>query len=179
MFKLENGICYFDEVGSTNDEAKRLAEAGAKAGTCVVAFAQTKGRGRNGRKWYSAKDEGLYFSIIIKPQEAPKDLTTYVRRAALTTVKAINESMGIEMAIEWPNDLILDERKVGGLLLESVTRGKKVSFLILGLGLNLNQEKFPPDLQNAAISFWQKTGQKYEIKQVAQVIKEAMQSEFS
>lgn len=176
--KIEDNICYFEEVNSTNDEAKKLAYAGAKAGTAVVAYSQKKGRGRDGRKWYSSANEALYFSMVIRPKGEPEELKEYVRRAAEVTVKAVKEKLNVEIGIEWPNDLILDERKVGGILLESVTQGQKVAFLILGLGLNLNQEKFPDDLKASAISLYQKTGKKYDIKKIARVIREAMVKEF-
>ncbi len=184
---IENGICYFDVVGSTNDEAKELAQAGAQSGTVVVAFEQTKGRGRphsrlfftkEARKWYSPAKEGLYFSIIIRPKSALQDLKEYVRRSAEVICASISKNLAIKIDIEWPNDLLIDGKKVGGILLESVIRGEKSSFLILGLGLNLNQERFPPDLKNAAISFYQKTGKKYDIKEVAQKLKEGLNNEF-
>ena len=184
---IEDGICYFEEVGSTNDEARLMAEAGAEEGTAVVAMAQTKGRGRphsrgilgrEARRWYSPAGEGLYFSMVLRPHSSSQELSHYVKRAAEVVIAVVKEKLGVEITPEWPNDLILADRKVGGILIEAVSRGKKPSFLILGLGLNLNQENFPPELKASAISLYQKTGNKYDIKEVARMIREAMVNEF-
>lgn len=152
-------IRILEEVGSTNDVALRLAEAGAPEGTAVVADRQTAGRGRRGRQWFSPSGAGLYVSIVFRPP----DLERLTLLAAVAAAEALDEVAGLLPEIKWPNDLILREgsrrRKLGGILAESSAAGRTLEYVVVGLGINLRPAAYPPDLADLAVSVEAATGQ--------------------
>jgi len=158
--KIGGKIIYFSAVSSTNDLARELSLQGEEEGTVIVADEQTKGRGTKGRSWYSAPSLGLYASIILRP--ARPDLSLLPLAMGLACREAIAEAYGLKVFLKWPNDLILNDKKAGGLLLESSFSGPRPLYAILGLGLNLNHETedFPDELKERAISLRQACGQK-------------------
>ncbi len=137
---------------STNDLAKELALAGEEEGTVVIADEQTKGRGRMGRGWFSVKNKGLYMSVILRPPRSTISLLPLA--AGLAVRKALLNSTGIEILLKWPNDLIWRGKKMGGVLCESCFLGNRLSYVILGIGLNLNHdpEDFPAQIRKEAVS---------------------------
>jgi BirA family biotin operon repressor/biotin-[acetyl-CoA-carboxylase] ligase len=142
----------FSTCPSTNDMAKRLAREGSADGTVVLADEQTQGRGTKGRSWHSPRGLGLYASVILRPRRS--DLSLLPLAAGVACVEAIQEAAGLEASLEWPNDIVWNGRKLGGILCEGEFMGNKVSFAILGIGLNLSQRKsdFPAALRPAATS---------------------------
>ena len=147
-----------DTCLSTNEEAKRLARGGAAAGTAVAADEQTAGRGTRGRVWHSPRGLGLYLSIILRPPIA--DLPGLPLRAARAVCDAVQEATGLRAAVESPNDIYWQGRKLGGILCESVFAGPEPEFAIVGVGLNVNQTAadFPPDIADTAVSLRLATG---------------------
>lgn len=134
----------FDRVESTQIEARRLAEAGAVHGTVVVAEEQTGGRGRLGRAWVGAPAESLLFSVVLRPGGLARDA------ALLSLGAAAGVAEALDLRVKWPNDLVdRDGRKVGGFLGELEMEGEGIRYVVLGLGLNVGQTGFPPDLPNA------------------------------
>jgi len=151
---------YYDEIESTNVEAKELAMAGAPEGTVVIAELQRAGRGRLGRRWTSPAGKGLLFSVILRP-------TLPMSRAhMLTIVAAVAAARGIEaqtdaaVRIKWPNDLFVGDRKAGGILLEVAGEQDVVEWVIVGIGINVNTEyaELPVDLRRTATSLKMATG---------------------
>ncbi|MBN2408489.1 MAG: biotin--[acetyl-CoA-carboxylase] ligase [Candidatus Aminicenantes bacterium] len=142
----------FSSCASTNDLAKRLAREGSPEGTVVMAGEQTAGKGTKGRSWHSPPGQGLYVSVILRPRRS--DLSLLPLAAAVGCVEAIRKATGLEAALGWPNDIIRDGRKLGGILCESDFLGNKVDHSILGIGLNIGQEKedFPVPLRQTATS---------------------------
>ena len=145
---MSGGFFYFPVLGSTNDEARKFLSA--REGTVLVADRQTKGKGRLGRKWFSPPG-GLYFSVILKPRKAPKDLYKLTILAAVACARAIKSTTGLSAALKWPNDIMLEGKKVGGILTEGATRDK-VSGIIIGVGINIARQKFPRQIRDAAAS---------------------------
>lgn len=147
----------FDEVASTNREAGALAQAGAEHGTVVVADSQTAGRGRLSRTWFSPPGSNLYCSIIIKKPLPADRLTDWLSWlplvTALAAVEAVHHVAGTTVSVKWPNDLVIADRKVGGILCESGS-AHMGQYQIIGIGLNVNleAEDFPSDLQGSATS---------------------------
>jgi len=141
-------------VASTNDELRRLAAAGAEEGTVVLADEQTAGRGRQGRSWHSTAGAGLYLSVLLRPSDPAPAVTRWTIAAALAAAEACRATSGVDVAIEWPNDLMAGGRKVGGILAESRTTGSRVDELILGVGINVHHAAadFPPELRTSATS---------------------------
>jgi BirA family biotin operon repressor/biotin-[acetyl-CoA-carboxylase] ligase len=147
-------IVCLDEAGSTNLEAFRLAESGAVEGTVVLADRQTAGKGRLGRQWVSPGGVNLYLSVILRPVLPPYEAPQLTFLSAVAVARTIEEQTGLKPAIKWPNDLLLDKRKVAGLLNEMSAETDRVAFVILGVGVNLNMtaDQFPTDLRTPATS---------------------------
>ncbi len=151
---------YHDEIESTNLEAKSLATAGAPQGTVVIAESQTAGRGRLGRRWTSPAGKGLLFSVILRPPVAMVDAHLLTLVAAVATAEAIEEITAAKPSIKWPNDLYIDDRKVGGILLEVAGEQDAIEWVIVGIGLNVNTEytELPVSLRRTAVSLKMATG---------------------
>jgi BirA family biotin operon repressor/biotin-[acetyl-CoA-carboxylase] ligase len=149
-----------DEVGSTNDLAMALADAGAPHGTAVVAERQTQGRGRLGRTWESPPGVGLWASVVLRPAVPAAAAPAMTLGGGVATAEAIEAEAGIPVALKWPNDVLVDGRKVAGILTELRTRDEAVAHLVVGIGINVHQgrSEFPPELAETAISIRQATG---------------------
>lgn len=142
------------ETASTNTEAFRLAEQGAPEGTVVLADRQSAGKGRLGRQWVSPGGVNLYLSVVLRPDLPPYEAPQLTFLSAVAVARAIEAEQGLQPAIKWPNDLLLNGRKVAGLLNEMNAETDRVGFVILGIGVNLNMrsEQFPGDLRTPATS---------------------------
>ena len=147
-------VYYREEVESTNDWARSLANQAAPEGTLVITESQTKGKGRMGRSWSSARGLGLWFSLILRPKIGVSELAGITILAAVTIAKAVFGVSGVQIDIKWPNDLICKDRKLGGILAEINGEMDRVNYLILGVGLNINHTPvdFPPELAGWATS---------------------------
>jgi BirA family biotin operon repressor/biotin-[acetyl-CoA-carboxylase] ligase len=150
--QLGQTIHYFDSVDSTNTVAQRLAADGAAEGTAVIAETQTRGRGRLGRAWSSPPFRNLYLSIVLRPPIAAAAAPQIALVAGLATTEAARH-WAPSAAVKWPNDVVLDGRKLGGILAELESEGEHARCVILGIGVNLNStaEDFPEDLRDKAI----------------------------
>ncbi len=153
-----NLICH-DVTGSTNDDAGRLAREGAVEGTVVLADAQTAGRGRLGRDWVSRPRLNLYASLLLRPAIAPADAPQLSLVAGVAVADAL-EREGIEAGIKWPNDVLIDGRKVCGVLTEIEAEADMVGSVVVGVGVNLNSVigDFPEELHDRATSIRMATG---------------------
>src|SRR5207247_7553043 len=138
-------ILRYERLLSTNTTAYRIVEQSAPEWAVVVADVQTKGKGRGRNKWESPKG-GLWFSILLRPDLPSPRLHLLQFLAAIATRKAIENQTGLSAMLKWPNDLVLGNAKLGGILIESKTLGEAISFAIVGIGLNINQGKgqLPP-----------------------------------
>jgi BirA family biotin operon repressor/biotin-[acetyl-CoA-carboxylase] ligase len=151
----------FDCLPSTNREAIQLAQAEVEHGTVVVADSQTAGRGRLSRTWFSPPGANLYCSIILRATRPPERLTEWLSWlpliSALAVAEAIEQVSSIHVSVKWPNDLLISERKVGGILCESGTGKRSDPFQIIGIGINVNVDHndWPADLRDSATSIWQ------------------------
>lgn len=145
---------------STNTWASSLAQGGAPAGTVVVAEAQWKGRGREGRSWHSPAEVGLWCSLILRPESPSVPSAALGLVSALGVVEAAGMICGVEGGIKWPNDLLLRGRKWGGILVEASSRGERLDYAVVGIGLNVNQgeSEFPADLAARATSLRMEAG---------------------
>ncbi|UCC39424.1 MAG: biotin--[acetyl-CoA-carboxylase] ligase [Candidatus Aminicenantes bacterium] len=145
-------IHWIKSCPSTNDLAREMAHEGAEEGTVVIADEQTKGRGMKGRSWYSAKKKGFYISCILRPEKANISLIPLL--AGLALREAIFEMIGVRVKLKWPNDLVWEKKKLGGILCETGFLGSKANYSILGIGLNISHrsEDFPGDIRASATS---------------------------
>lgn len=140
----------FDILDSTNTEALKRAKAGAEEGLCVIARQQTAGRGRYGRTWVSERDAGLYFSIVLRPKINPDYLPLITLMSGVAVHDTLVE-LGIKSDIKWVNDVMVDEKKIAGILAETTDTGDGLA-VVVGIGVNLKSSNFPPDLVTVATS---------------------------
>jgi BirA family transcriptional regulator, biotin operon repressor / biotin---[acetyl-CoA-carboxylase] ligase len=145
--------CY-KSVASTNELAKRLAESGAPEGTLVISEKQTRGRGRLGRSWHSPSGLGIYFSLVLRPQADFSKMPALSLVAALSVCRVLDRHTGEKAQIKWPNDCLLKGKKTAGILVELSAELDRVSYAILGIGINVNHkaEDFPSRLKAKATS---------------------------
>ncbi|MCP9447978.1 MAG: biotin--[acetyl-CoA-carboxylase] ligase [Nitrospira sp.] len=149
------------EVPSTNSEAMALAQAGAEHGTVVVADSQSAGRGRLSRPWHSPAGANLYCSIILKDEGRTigdvEWLSWIPLASALAVAEAVQVIASISLSVKWPNDLLYQDRKVGGILCESLRTPIQGSVVVIGIGINVNlpQESFPEELRQTATSLFE------------------------
>ena len=173
LSKLPLGdVKYFDSIGSTNNEALAWATSGAKDLSLVIADEQTEGRGRLDRKWFTPKGTALAFSLILHPTADEKPyLTRMVGLAALAVVDSL-QTRGLVAQIKWPNDVLLNGRKVAGILVESVWSGEEVDCLVIGIGINILKAAIPSAelLQFPATSLEESLGPDVEREKVLQDI---------
>ena len=144
--------CY-EELGSTNDRARELAEEGAEHGTVVVAETQTAGRGRRGRPWVSPPGKNLYLSVVLRPELAPAQASELTLVASLAVCDALRQA-GVDAGIKWPNDLVASGKKIAGILTELAAEPERVHWVVVGVGVNrtARAEDFPEELRREATS---------------------------
>ena len=153
-------VHWFEEIGSTNDRAKELAEQGAEHGEVVVAEAQTSGRGRRGRAWASPARKNLYFSVVLRPELPPSRAPELTLVGSLAICDALRQA-GVQAGIKWPNDLLASGRKIAGILTELAAEPDRVEWVVLGAGVNVNArpEDFPAEVRDEATSILLERGQ--------------------
>jgi BirA family biotin operon repressor/biotin-[acetyl-CoA-carboxylase] ligase len=144
----------FEQTTSTNDVIEKLARDGVKEGVVVFAESQTKGRGRLGRKWISPAHKGLWFSLLLRPNLRPQEVTQLTVASATALRRAIHSETGLNPEIKWPNDILVRGKKVAGILTEMSAELDRVQHVILGIGVNMNMSagEFQPELRKLATS---------------------------
>ncbi|MDB6109500.1 MAG: Bifunctional ligase/repressor BirA [Pedosphaera sp.] len=162
-------IRVFGETTSTNDVVEKLARDGVKEGAVVFAEAQTKGRGRLGRKWVSPPRKGLWFSILLRPPLHPLAVTQLTIAAATALFRAVRSQTGLTPEIKWPNDILIRGKKTAGILTELSAEPDKVKYVILGMGISVNlvTGDFPPELRRLATSLRIETSQRQNRAELA------------
>jgi BirA family biotin operon repressor/biotin-[acetyl-CoA-carboxylase] ligase len=151
-------VFHFFKVDSTNRVALELGHAGEPEGAVVLSEEQTAGRGRAGHNWHSERATGIYVTILLRPRLAPVQAPLLTMLAGLSAHAAIQAQTGLDVDLKWPNDLLIGGKKAGGILTEMHAEPNQVRFVIVGIGLNVNQEKFPADLAPIATSLRAATG---------------------
>ena len=144
-------ILRFDSIDSTNLEAMRQAKAGGAEGLCIIAREQIRGRGRLDRNWHSQKDAGLYFSIVLRPSFEIVHWPLISLAGALAVSDALAKTCHLAVDIKWPNDICVEQRKLGGILSETIETSDGTA-VVLGIGINLTSKNFPPQLNELATS---------------------------
>jgi BirA family biotin operon repressor/biotin-[acetyl-CoA-carboxylase] ligase len=166
MPKLGSVLFRYDSLASTNDLAREMAASGVSEGVAVLALEQTAGRGRQGRSWSSPAGEGLYISIIIRPRIRAATSPLITLAAAVAVTEALIDEQGIAADIKWPNDVMVGGRKICGILVESAIEGESLQYAVLGIGVNIGQRKFSPDLGQPATSLFLESGRDVPLDEV-------------
>ena len=155
-----------EEIDSTNEEAKRLGREGAPQGTVEAAAQQTKGRGRRGRRWESPGGDNIYLSILLKPKFEPSKASMLTLMAALAAAEALEQCCQVSCQIKWPNDLVINQKKACGILTEMLTDHGGISSIIVGIGINVNTENFPKEIDHMATSLKKETGKEQDFQEI-------------
>ena len=151
---------YFDKIDSTNTKAKELAEEGHPSGTFVVADQQTAGKGRRGRSWDSLPGTGIYMTLMLKPDINPNHASMLTLVTAMAVANAMHRVTGAEALIKWPNDILVSDRKICGILSEMLLNDVGVEYVVIGIGLNVNfsEADLRDDLKQTATSLCRELG---------------------
>jgi BirA family biotin operon repressor/biotin-[acetyl-CoA-carboxylase] ligase len=156
---------FFREIPSTNDMAKELALIGAKEGTVVAAAAQTQGKGRLGREWISPAG-GLWVSVILRPKVSPEHAPRLTLLAAVAVAKTLGKLYNLKPEVKWPNDVLIDGKKVCGILTEASTKGKCLDFVVIGFGINANfpLNRLPASLHCSTTTLQEELGKEVNLE---------------
>lgn len=147
-------LVFHKETGSTNLDAKDLAEKGEAAGAVVVADMQTAGRGRRGRGWVSPSGKDIYMTLMLRPQCRPEKASVLTLVMAVSVLEAIQELLSEPCGIKWPNDIVVNNRKVCGILTEMSAELDGIHYVVIGAGINVNQEQMAKEIQDKATSLY-------------------------
>lgn len=147
-----NKVVYFEVTDSTNIQAKRLGEEGWPHGTLVVAGRQEAGRGRRGRTWESPGHTGVFMTVLLRPSFLPGQASMLTIVAAMAVTKAVRVKYGLDVQIKWPNDIVLNGRKICGILTEMNTEIDAINYVVIGIGINVSNERFGDDTAKVATS---------------------------
>jgi len=160
-------IRHYFRVGSTNAAAMEAAAEGEPEGSVFFAEQQTAGRGRGGNSWESAPSDGVYCSVILRPQLSPADALLLSLIAGIAVAEAVEQTTGLHPDLRWPNDVLLEERKFCGILTEMNAEATRVRYVVVGIGINVNQPSFSAELEPIATSLRLGSGHEWSRVQVA------------
>lgn len=176
---LGNTIIVLDSVGSTNDYLKQLGNEGAQSGTVVTAREQTKGKGRLGRSWQGARGKALAFSVLLRPKMSPSEVGEVTPLAGLAMCKAIHRVTELDCMIKWPNDIIVGGKKLVGILTEMSAEYDAVEYIVIGIGVNVEQTVFPEEIAFKATSLLLETGRHFDQNKLLAEFINQLEGEFS
>lgn len=172
-------ILYFEETDSTNTEIKKAAEGRAPHGTLAVADYQSMGKGRRGRSWISPPGVGVWMSLLLRPRIHPSCASMLTLVAALAVAEGIKEVCGLDGKIKWPNDIVVNGKKVCGILTEMSTELECINYVVVGIGINANTEEFPEDIREIATSLSIETGERISRSRLISAVMKAMEKYYS
>ncbi|MBU2512325.1 biotin--[acetyl-CoA-carboxylase] ligase [bacterium] len=172
----EDLIHYYQEVSSTMEIAKELARKGCPSFTVVIAERQTTGRGRLKRQWHS-DDGGLYFTLVLKPDVSPVMMSRFSFAASLSLAQVLRDEIGIDARVKWPNDILVNERKLSGMLCEMEMESDRVAFINIGIGLNVNNN--PREKEPNSVSIKELLGREVSRKSILTSFLNQLKQELS
>ena len=175
---IGKNLIVLDSVNSTNDYLKKLGNEGCDNGTVVAAREQTRGKGRLGRTWQSKKDDGIAFSVLLRPNVAPSEVSAITPLAGLAVCKAIREYTKLDCVIKWPNDIIIGRKKLVGILTEMSAEFDAVEYVITGIGINVDHTSFPEEIAFKATSLLLETGRHIDKNEFLACVLEHLENEF-
>lgn len=175
---IGKNLIVLDSVNSTNDYLKKLGNEGCENGTVVAAREQTRGKGRLGRTWQSKKDDGIAFSVLLRPNVAPSEVSAITPLAGLAVCKAIREYTKLDCVIKWPNDIIIGRKKLVGILTEMSAEFDAVEYVITGIGINVDHTSFPEEIAFKATSLLLETGRHIDKNEFLACVLEHLENEF-
>jgi len=181
IFGTQSGkqIHHYYKIGSTNSEAMRAAAEGAPEGSVFLAEEQLAGRGRGAHTWHSARSSGIYCSVILRPAMPPSDALIFSLAAGLAVRAAVREiAPQLQVDLKWPNDALIGGRKFCGILTEMNAEATRVRHLVVGIGINANQVKFPAELREVATSLRMETGTEWSRVELCAALLKSLDREY-
>jgi BirA family biotin operon repressor/biotin-[acetyl-CoA-carboxylase] ligase len=176
---FSKNIQHYYKIGSTNSAAMDAAREGAPEGSIFLAEQQTAGRGRGANQWHSPQSAGIYCSVVLRPALPPSEALLFSLAAGLAVRSAIQEiDSRVQPDLKWPNDALLDGKKVCGILTEMNAEATRVRYIVVGIGINVNQTGFPDDLQALAISLRMATGTEWSRVEVCAALLKSLDREY-
>lgn len=176
---LFSQIRHYYKIGSTNDAAMEAAAAGAPEGSVFLAEEQSGGKGRGGNQWHSARSSGIYCSVILRPHLPPSDALVLSLAAGLAVHSAIRSiDARLNPDLKWPNDLLIEGKKFCGILTEMNAEATRVRHIVVGVGINVNQQKFPDDVRDTATSLLLATGSEWSRVELAAALLKSLDREY-
>jgi BirA family biotin operon repressor/biotin-[acetyl-CoA-carboxylase] ligase len=170
---------HYYKIGSTNFEAMQASADGAPEGSVFLAEEQLSGRGRGANKWHSARSAGIYCSVVLRPPMPPSEALIFSLAAGLAVHAAVVETFpGLSPDLKWPNDVLLKGRKFCGILTEMNSEATRVRYLVAGIGINVNQTKFPGELREIATSLKNETGTEWSRVEVCAALLKSLDREY-
>ena len=171
-------IRHYFSIGSTNTEAMTAAASGEAEGTVFLAEEQTAGRGRADHSWQSEPSAGICCSIVLRPQLAPADALALSLMAGLAVVEAVEQTTGLRPDLRWPNDVLLNGKKFCGILTEMNAEATRVRYVVVGIGINVNNTSFPADLQPIATSLRLESGRPWSRVELTAALLKSLDSSY-
>ena len=176
---LFSQIQHYYKIGSTNEAAMEAAAAGAPEGCVFLAEEQTAGKGRGGNQWHSARSSGIYCSVVLRPNLPPSEalvLSLATGLAVHSAIRAIDSRMAPDL--KWPNDVLLDGKKFCGILTEMNAEATRVRHVVIGIGINVNQQKFPEDVRETATSLLLASGSEWSRVELTAALLKSLDREY-
>ena len=171
-------LILLEETDSTNVQAAKAAAEGAPHGTLVTAEKQTAGRGRRGRTWESPAGKNLYFTLLLRPQFGPEKASMLTLVMACSVGRTIRQMTGLSCGIKWPNDIVVNGKKVCGILTEMSVGTDKIDHVLIGVGINVGLQEFTPELRDRATSLENETGCEVEREALLVAIMQAFEEDY-
>ncbi len=171
-------LTYYETIGSTNLQAKMDAENGAPQGALVVADMQTAGRGRRGRSWNSPPGTNVYFTLLLKPDFSPDQAAMLTPVMALAVAEGIRRTCGLTPGIKWPNDVLIGDKKVCGILAELSVEQDFIHYVVIGVGINVGLQEFPPEVAPKAACLQQECGRRVDRAQLVADVMDAFEAYY-
>ncbi|MCI8453139.1 MAG: biotin--[acetyl-CoA-carboxylase] ligase [Lachnospiraceae bacterium] len=171
-------VIYFADTDSTNIQARKQAEAGAPEGTLVVADRQSGGKGRRGRGWVSPSGVGIWMSLVLRPKISTLSASMLTLLMAMATAKGVSGETGLECEIKWPNDLVLNKKKICGILTEMSTEFSDIQYVVSGIGINVGQTDFAEPIREMATSLYLESGRLFQRSRIIAGIMKALEGYY-
>lgn len=168
--KMGHPFYFYPETDSTNERIRALAAEGAPEGTLALAERQTAGRGRRGRAWQAEAGDGIWMSLLLRPQIAPENASVLTLLAGLALAEALTEETGLRLGLKWPNDILLNGKKLVGILTEMELAEGEIRSVTVGMGINVGTRAFPQELRQIATSLFLESGREWDRAALAAAI---------
>lgn len=173
-------LIVYKETGSTNDDVEKEGQAGAPSGVLVVADKQTAGRGRNGRVWQTPEEKNIAMSLLLRPSFPAVKSPMLTLLMGMALAEGLENVCGRRVGIKWPNDIVLNKRKLCGILTElHIAPDGKTYDVVIGVGINVNQNEFAPDIRDMAGSLYTETGCEYDRNKVIAAVMDCFEKDYA